>query len=64
MDLGKLLCHRAELERRMGDLDAARTTLAESERLAALIGAGPNSEFGQFLVRLREMLEADRSQSI
>jgi predicted ATPase/Tfp pilus assembly protein PilF len=59
MELGKLLCDRAELERRKGDIAAARATLRESENLATLVGAGPDSEFGRKLAKLRQAFASE-----
>ena len=56
--LGKLLCVRAELEHRGGDIAAARATLGEAEALAAQLAAGPDSEVGHLLVKLRRALGA------
>ncbi|MEB3323471.1 MAG: hypothetical protein VKI81_11660 [Synechococcaceae cyanobacterium] len=46
VELGKLLCHRAEALAEI-DPDGARCALAEAERLAADAGAGPDSELGR-----------------
>ena len=56
LELGKLLCRRGDLERTGGDLAAARSCLAEVEALAAAIHAGPDSELGRELAKLRQAL--------
>jgi predicted ATPase/class 3 adenylate cyclase len=53
LSLGVLLCGRAEAAHRAGDLGAAKHALAEAESLAAAIGAGPDSELGAALARVR-----------
>ena len=59
VELGKLLCGRAELERATGAIDAARTTLHEAEALAVRVEAGSESELGRKLVKLRHALGGD-----
>jgi tetratricopeptide (TPR) repeat protein len=56
LELGLLLCARAELEHRSGDTEAARIALAEAEAIAARVGAGSGSELGSRLAKLRPML--------
>jgi len=55
LSLGVLLCGRAEAARLVGDLDAAKHALAEAESLATAIGAGPESELGLALARVRDL---------
>jgi predicted ATPase/class 3 adenylate cyclase/Tfp pilus assembly protein PilF len=55
LSLGMLLCGRAEAAHLAGDLDTARDVLAEAESLAAAIGAGPESELGLALARVRDL---------
>jgi predicted ATPase/class 3 adenylate cyclase len=55
LSLGVLLCCRAEAAHLAGDLDAARDALTEAESLAAAIGAGPDSELGLALARVRDL---------
>ncbi len=55
----KALCISSELQRASGDLARARATLAEAEAVAAELGAGPESELGKMLARLRLDLERD-----
>jgi predicted ATPase len=56
IDLGKLLLARAELEHDCGERAAMRRTLDEAESLAVEMGAGPSSELGRVLDRLRQTL--------
>ena len=53
IELGKLLCARGELESGTGEEAAARTTLGEVEALANRLEAGPDSELGRKLAKLR-----------
>jgi tetratricopeptide (TPR) repeat protein len=55
-DLARLLCLRGHAELSAGDLDAARSTFAETERLAEEMGIEPDSALGQEISRLRESL--------
>ncbi len=55
-ELVKLLAARAGLEHRTGDRAAASATLREAEALAAQIGAAGDSELGQKLAALRQLL--------
>ncbi|TMG74819.1 MAG: tetratricopeptide repeat protein, partial [Betaproteobacteria bacterium] len=55
LSLGVLLCGRAEAEHLAGDLDAAKNALAEAESLATATGAGPDSELGLALARVRDL---------
>jgi hypothetical protein len=59
LELAKLLCTRAELERRTPDLSAARETLHEIVTIAAEIGARPDSELAQRLDQIRKALSAN-----
>jgi predicted ATPase/class 3 adenylate cyclase/Tfp pilus assembly protein PilF len=54
LSLGVMLCGRAEAAHLAGDLDAARDALAEAESLATATGAGPDSELGLALARVRD----------
>ena len=56
IELGKLLCTRAELERRTGDASAALKTLGEIEGIAAQSGARPDSELARSLAALSQAL--------
>ena len=55
LSLGILLCGRAEAEHLAGDLDAATSALAEADSLATATGAGPDSELGFALARVRDL---------
>ena len=49
IELATVLCTRAELERRTGDVATALAALAEAQQLAERAGAGPQSELGRLL---------------
>jgi hypothetical protein len=55
---GLLATQRAEVEWLTGDASASRAALAEAEALAAGAAAGPDSELGKAIARLRERLAA------
>ena len=55
--LGILLCSRAETEHLAGVANAAWAALAEADVIAAEVGAGPNSELGLALARVRDLLQ-------
>ena len=54
--LGILLCSRAETEHLATCRQAAATALAAAEAIAADVGAGPDSELGLALARVRVLL--------
>ena len=56
MSLGILLCSRAETEHLAGSSNAAKAALAEANVIAAEVGAGPDSELGVALARVRNLL--------
>ena len=56
MSLGILLCSRAETEHLAGSADAAKAKLAEAAAITAAVGAGPDSELGLALARVRNLL--------
>jgi tetratricopeptide (TPR) repeat protein len=56
LELGQLLCIRAELEHGTGNTSAAFTTLGEAEDIAIRIGTGPDSELGRMIAKLRQTL--------
>jgi Tfp pilus assembly protein PilF len=56
-ELAKLLCARGAFEVGTGDAAAARSVLAEAEKIAVAIGAGPGSELGREIAKLRRALE-------
>ena len=53
LELAKLLCKRAPVERRAGDRAAARRALAEAESIAAQLDARPESELGRAIAEVR-----------
>jgi len=55
LSLGVLLCCRAEAAHLSGDPGAATDALAEAASLATQIGAGPDSELGLALSRVRAL---------
>ena len=55
--LGRLLAARARLERAEGHSEAARTTLAEAESIAAAVGVGPQSPLGSDIAKARAALD-------
>ena len=55
--LGVLLACRAEAEHLAGNAAAAATSLAAATAIAAEVGAGPSSEIGLALVRVRELTD-------
>jgi len=67
MSLGILLCARAETELLARAPDHAKAALEEANAIAAEVGAGPDSELGLALARVRKLLceginsEADSS---
>jgi hypothetical protein len=56
MSLGILLCCRAETEHLAGVPDAARATLRAAGIIAMEVRAGPDSELGLALARVRDLL--------
>jgi hypothetical protein len=54
--LGILLCGRAETEHLAGAPDHAKAALEEANAIAAEVGAGPDSELGLALARVRNLL--------
>jgi predicted ATPase/Flp pilus assembly protein TadD len=56
MSLGILLCGRAESEHLAGAFDDAKAALTEADAIAAEVGAGPDSELGVALERVRKLL--------
>ena len=55
LSLGMLLCGRAEAAHLADDLDTVKGALAEAESLATATGAGPESELGLALARVRDL---------
>jgi tetratricopeptide (TPR) repeat protein len=60
MSLGILHCSRAEAEHLAGRSDAARSALATADVITAAVGAGPDSELGIALARVRGLLGQER----
>ena len=59
LSLGKLLCSRGWHEAGTGDNHGARSALVEAEALAEQCGAGPESELGRKVSKLRDALAED-----
>jgi hypothetical protein len=59
--LGVLLTSRAEAHHLAGDAAAATASLAAAQTIAAEVGAGPASEIGLALVRVRALIEPARA---
>jgi predicted ATPase/class 3 adenylate cyclase len=56
--LAVLLAGRAEAHHRAGDAASAAASLATAASIAAVVGAGPASELGLALARVRRLLES------
>jgi len=56
MSLGILLCARAETEHLAGAADAATNALGAADVIASEVRAGPDSELGLALARVRDLL--------
>ena len=56
IELAKTQCTRGRVEVASGELDLARAALAEAETVAAALGAGPDSELGHEIEKLRQAL--------
>jgi hypothetical protein len=59
--LGVLLTSRAEAHHLGGDAAAATASLAAAATIAAEVGAGPASEIGLALARVRALIEPGRT---
>jgi len=55
LSLGILYCSRAEMEHYAGNSHAAEAALTEAGAIAAAVGAGPESELGLALARVRTL---------
>ena len=55
-ELGNILCTRAALEQRSGNMAAAGAALDEAQAILVKIGAGPESELGRNLASQRQAL--------
>jgi hypothetical protein len=53
LELGTLLCIRAEVDHEAGNTEAARAALREAESLAQHLETGPDSELGRLLTKVR-----------
>ena len=62
LSLGILLCGSAETEHLAGDSDAARAAFAQAAAIAGTTGAGPESELGMAVARVRAVLDQDRNR--
>jgi hypothetical protein len=56
LELGKLLCRRAECELLAGDRAAARAAIEEAERLRDATASGAGSPLGVAVARVRERI--------
>jgi tetratricopeptide (TPR) repeat protein len=54
--LAMFLCGRAEMEHVTGNPNGARVALAEADTLASAVAAGPSSELGPAIARVRDLL--------
>jgi predicted ATPase/Tfp pilus assembly protein PilF len=64
VSLGILLCSRVEAEHLAGARDAAGSALTAADAIAAEVGAGPESELGLALARVRELIGQARARSV
>jgi tetratricopeptide (TPR) repeat protein len=64
MSLGILLCGRAETEHLAGVADAARAALRAADIIATEVKAGPDSELGVGLARVRDLLGDEHSSEL
>ena len=64
MSLGILLCSRAETEHVAGVPNAARAALAAADVIAADVGAGPDSELGLALARVRDLFGLEQRSGV
>ena len=62
LSLGILLCSRAESEHLAGDPESAKAAHAQAQTIADGIGAGPDSELGLALLRVRNLFSHSGSQ--
>ncbi len=60
MSLGIVLCARAETEHLAGVPDAARAALRAADIIATEVQAGPDSELGLALARVRDLLRHEQ----
>ena len=64
MSLAILLCGRAETEHLAGAPDHAKAELEEANAIAAEVGAGPDSELGLALARVRTLLHRRHNSEV
>ena len=64
MSLGILLCSRAESEHLAGCPHAARAALEAADAITAAVGAGPDSELGHALARVRDLLGHEQRSGV
>jgi hypothetical protein len=57
-----LLCVRAELEHRVGEIAAAHATMDEAEAIAGRVGAGEGSELGRKIAKLHQAFATKQSE--
>lgn len=58
VELGRLLCRRAQVEQTAGKTAAARAALTEAKAIAETLGGSSDSDLGQLLVEATEMVNA------
>jgi hypothetical protein len=64
MSLGILLCSRAETEHLAGCPDAASAALNGADAITVALGAGPDSELGLALARVRNLLGHEQRSGV
>jgi class 3 adenylate cyclase/predicted ATPase len=64
ISLGILHCNRAETEHLAGVTNVARDALAAANGIAVEVGAGPDSELGLALVRVRNLFRPERGSGV
>ena len=64
MSLGILLCSRAETEHLAGVANDASAALAAADAIATEVKAGPDSELGLALARVRDLLGKEQRSGI
>jgi hypothetical protein len=64
MSLGILLCSRVETEHLAGVANAARAALGAADTIATEVRAGPDSELGLALARVRDLLGYEQRSGV
>jgi predicted ATPase/class 3 adenylate cyclase/tetratricopeptide (TPR) repeat protein len=64
MSIGILLCSRAEMEHLAGCPHAANAALAGADAITAAVSAGPDSELGLALARVRNLLRHKKRSGV